>query len=128
MKPEPRNIALDLILTILLCGLWNLAVQISQVKTLNYLLKTERYSFWKIYILSLLTCGIYFIYFEYKKAEEISALTGKDSDSDPILAVVLSIFGLSIVFDAIAQSKLNSILDQQAAIEATSSNQQPPAL
>ncbi|MBU6155283.1 MAG: DUF4234 domain-containing protein, partial [Bdellovibrionales bacterium] len=77
MRPEPRNIALDLILTVFLCGLWNLAVQISHVNTLNYLLKTERYSFWKIYILSLLTCGIYFIYFEYKKAEEISALTGK---------------------------------------------------
>jgi hypothetical protein len=124
MKPEPRNIALDLILTILLCGLWNLAVQSAQVKTLNYLLKTERYSFWKIYILSLLTCGIYFIYFEYKKAEEISALTGKDSDSDPILAVVLSIFGLSIVFDAIAQSKLNAILDERAKLEATGLSQQ----
>jgi hypothetical protein len=124
MKPEPRNIVLDLILTILLCGLWNLAVQSAQVKTMNYLLRTERYSFWKIYILSLLTCGIYFIYFEYKKAEEISALTGKDSDSDPILAVVLSIFGLSIVFDAIAQSKLNAILDERAKLEATGLSQQ----
>jgi hypothetical protein len=124
MKPEPRNIALDLILTLLLCGLWNLIVQQKQIETLNSLLKTERYSFWKIYILSLLTCGIYFIYFEYKKAEEISALTGKDSDSDPILAVVLSIFGLSIVFDAIAQGKLNAILDERAKLEATGSSQQ----
>jgi hypothetical protein len=124
MKPEPRNIALDLILTILLCGLWNLIVQQKQIETLNSLLKTERYSFWKIYIMSLLTCGIYFIYFEYKKAEEISALTGKDSDSDPILAVVLSIFGLSIVFDAIAQGKLNAILDERAKLEATGSSQQ----
>jgi len=124
MKPEPRNIALDVILTILLCGLWNLIVQQKQIETLNSLLKTERYSFWKIYILSLLTCGIYFIYFEYKKAEEISVLTGKDSDSDPILAVVLSIFGLSIVFDAIAQGKLNALLDERAKLEATGSGQQ----
>jgi len=121
MKPEPRNIALDLILTLLLCGLWNLVVQHSQIRTLNYLLKTERYSFWKVYLLSLLTCGIYLIFFEYKKAVDLSTLLGKDSDSDPILAVVLSIFGLSLIYDAIAQSKINTILDQQAALEATQS-------
>jgi hypothetical protein len=123
MRPAPRSIALDLILTILLCGLWNLIVQHKQIETLNYLLKEERYSFWKVYLLSLLTCGIYFIFHEYKKAEEISNITGKDSDSDPILAVVLSIFGLSIVFDAIAQSKLNAILDERAKLEATGSSQ-----
>jgi hypothetical protein len=124
MRPAPRNIALDLILTILLCGLWNLIVQRKQIQTLNYLLKEERYSFWKVYLLSLLTCGIYFIFHEYKKAEEIATITGKDSDSDPLLAVVLSIFGLSIVFDAIAQSKLNAILDERAKLEATGSGQQ----
>jgi len=124
MRPAPRSIALDLILTILLCGLWNLIVQHKQIETLNYLLKEERYSFWKIYLLSLLTCGIYFIFHEYKKAEEITKITGKDSDSDPILAVVLSILGLSIAFDAIAQSKLNAILDERAKLEATGSGQQ----
>jgi hypothetical protein len=36
---------------------------------------------------------------------------------------VLSIFGLSIVFDAIAQSKLNAILDERAKLEATGSSQ-----
>ena len=124
MRPAPRSIALDLILTILLCGLWNLIVQHKQIETLNYLLKEERYSFWKVYLLSLLTCGIYFIFHEYKKAEEIATITGKDSDSDPLLAVVLSFFGLSIVFDAIAQSKLNAILDERAKLEATGSGQQ----
>jgi hypothetical protein len=124
MRPAPRNIALDLILTILLCGLWNLIVQRKQIQTLNYLLREERYSFWKVYLLSLLTCGIYFIFHEYKKAEEIATITGKDSDSDPLLAVVLSFFGLSIVFDAIAQSKLNAILDERAKLEATGSGQQ----
>ena len=124
MRPAPRSIALDLILTILLCGLWNLIVQHKQIETLNYLLKEERYSFWKVYLLSLLTCGIYFIFHEYKKAEEIAKITAKDSDSDPLLAVVLSIFGLSIVFDAIAQSKLNAILDERAKLEATGSSQQ----
>ena len=124
MRPAPRSIALDLILTILLCGLWNLIVQHKQIETLNYLLKEERYSFWKVYLLSMLTCGIYFIFHEYKKADEIAKITGRGSDSDPILAVLLSIFGLSIAFDAIAQSKLNAILDERAKLEATGSGQQ----
>jgi hypothetical protein len=115
MKPAPRNIALDLVLTVLLCGIWNLVVQYKQAASMNYLLKQEKYSFWEMYFFTLLTCGIYFFFYEYKKAKDLCALTGKDSDSDPILAVILSIFGLSIVYDAIAQSKINGLLDREQA-------------
>jgi hypothetical protein len=124
MKPTPRNVALDLFLTLLLCGIWNAVVQYKQIETLNYLLKKEQYSFWKVYLFTVLTCGIYLIFHEYQKAVELAKITGKERDSDPILAVVLSLLGFSIVFDAIVQSKLNEILDQQAALEATSPDPQ----
>jgi hypothetical protein len=108
-----RNVALDLVLTILLCGLWNAVVQMSHCKTLNYLLKEEKYSFWKMYLFSILTCGIYFIYYEYQKANDFMKLTKSNDSSDPVLAVVLSLFGLNFVYDAILQTKINDYLNRR---------------
>jgi hypothetical protein len=112
-KDYRRNIALDLVLTICLCGLWNLVVQYEQYLAINALLKRERFSYWKVGLLSLMTCGIYFIYYEYDRTIALHELTGKDDDSDKILSVVLSIFGFHWVWDAIYQSKLNAYLDEQ---------------
>ncbi len=120
MKPEPRNIALDLILTLLLCGLWNLVVQHEQIKTINYLLKKERFNYWRVYLYSLLTCGIYLIVFEYQKAQTFNEISGSTDESDTILAVVLSILGLHFIFDAILQSKINQKLE---SLEDFSSSQ-----
>ena len=113
MKPEPRNLVLDLILTILLCGIWNLLVQHSQMKALNYLLRREKYSFWKVYLFSLLTFGIYFIYHEYQKAKDLAELSHQSPDGDTIIAVVLSVMALHFVFDAISQSKINLLLARE---------------
>jgi hypothetical protein len=112
-KDYRRNIALDLILTICLCGLWNILVQYEQVKAMNELLKTERFVYWKIGVYSLLTCGIYFIYFEYLKTVALHEVTKKVDDSDLILSVVLSVLGFHWVWDAIFQTKLNAYLDEQ---------------
>lgn len=113
-----RNVALDIVLTILLCGLWNLVVQYDQIKTLNYLLKEEKYNIWKLAGFSLLTCGLYFIYFEYKKSVDFHALlkSSKGDDSDAVIAVILTLFGLNWVYDAILQTKINEYIDQQSPI------------
>jgi hypothetical protein len=113
-----RNVALDIVLTILFCGLWNLVVQYDQIKTLNHLLKEEKYNIWKLSGLSIITCGIYFIYFEYLKSVDFAKLAkpGKQDDSDAVIAVVLSIFGMHWVYDAILQTKINDYLDQQSSI------------
>ena len=120
MTPDyRRNVALDLILTVLLCGLWNLVLQYQQIKTLNYLLKEERFSYWKLSLFSLLTCGLYFIYHEYMKAEAFQNFIAREApakldSSDPILAAILSIFGLNFVYDAILQTKINEYLNGKA--------------
>ena len=110
-----RNVALDLVLTLLLCGLWNLVVQYEQIKTLNIILKEERYNIWKLSIFTILTCGIYFIYFEYRKSVDFAAIKnpGQTDDSDAVIAVILSIFGLNWIYDAILQTKINELIDQQ---------------
>ena len=119
MKTNPaehiRSIALDLILTVLCCGLWNMVVQYYHCKTLNELLKQEKYVLWKISVFTLLTCGIYYFYFEYMKAEDFQKTTGGNDTSDPILALVMSIFGFGFVYDAILQSKINRYFENQVA-------------
>ncbi len=103
-----RNVALDLVLTLFLCGTWNLFVQYKQIQALNYLLKEERYVFWKIYALSLLTCGIYYVYHKYCKARDLAAILKIEENGEVVLAVVLTVIGLPFIYDAIFQDKLNS--------------------
>ena len=109
-----RNVALDIVLTILLCGLWNLVVQYDQIKNLNFLMKEEKYNIWKLSAFSILTCGLYFIYFEYLKSVDFNKLSkpGLTDDSDAVIAVVLSLFGMHWVYDAILQTKINEYIDQ----------------
>jgi hypothetical protein len=116
-----RNVALDIVLTLLLCGLWNLVVQYDQIKTMNILLKEEKYNIWKLGGYSLLTCGIYFIYFEYLKSIDFAKIKNpnKVDDSDPVIAVVLTIFGLNFIYDAILQTKINDYIDEQSNILST---------
>ena len=102
-----RNVALDIVLTILLCGLWNMVVQYNQCRVMNYLLKEEKYNYWKFYIFTLLTCGIYYFYHEYTKAADFQKITGSNDTSEPILALVLSVLSFGFVYDAILQSKIN---------------------
>jgi hypothetical protein len=111
---KKRNIALDIVLTLLLCGLWNMVVQYEQINTLNAMYREEKYSFWKMYLFTILTCGLYLIYFEYKKATDFIQFSkpGEEDGSEGVIAVVLTLFGLNFIYDAILQSKINHQIDQ----------------
>jgi len=107
-----RNVTLDLVLTVALCLMWNVVVQYHQCDTFNALLKREKYSFWRFWIFSVLTCGAYLVYHEYQKSKDWQEISGKQDDSDQVLAVVLAIFGLNFIYDAILQTKINEYLDR----------------
>ena len=75
MTIEPKNLIIDILLTLLTGGLWNLWVQYRQMKNVNTILKRDSFSpFWTL-VFSLLTFGIYFFYHEYKLTDEIYTLT-----------------------------------------------------
>jgi hypothetical protein len=111
--PEPRNIPLDLFLTLLTCGFWNLVVQKSQFEYLNRELKEEKYSLTQTVLWTLLTCGIYMLVIEYRKARDWERISGQSGDTDAILALTLGFLGLTFVFDAILQDKINRRIDQE---------------
>lgn len=108
------NIVVDIILTIITCGIYLFFWQARQIKTLNFLLREQRFSFVLWFFVSILTCFIFNIYYEYIMAKAIVELQKHDgiqqSNDLPVLSLLLAIFGLHVVADAIQQYEINRLL------------------
>jgi hypothetical protein len=106
-----RSIATDLVLTVLTCGLFNIYVQYKQMVTVNAMLNEQKYHFTPWLLLSLITCGLYHVYHEYRKSDDIVRVMRQAghsvSDSEPLLSIVLTSFGLHIIADALQQVQIN---------------------
>lgn len=102
-----RNIALDIVLTLLTCGLYNIYIQYRQMLAVNDMLGTRKYDFFNWAVFTLITCGIYHVYHEYRKTEDIMRHVERPNSNEPIISIVLAIFGLFIVIDAIQQTHIN---------------------
>ncbi len=113
--PYASNIALDIILSIITCGIYWFFWQARQMRALNYLLKEQRFNFLLWFLVSLITCFLFNIYYEYIMAQaivQIQKKQGKTLSNDlPVLSLVLSIFGLHIITDAIQQHEINKFFE-----------------
>ena len=107
------NIPLYLILTILTCGFFNLYWNHRQMETCNLLLNRREFSFWIWLLFVILTCGIYHIFYQYKMGAaivEIQHLMNQELfDKLPLLSVIITILGFSIVVDCIHQNEINKL-------------------
>ena len=102
-----RSIVQDIVLTIVTCGLFNLYIQYVQMNAVNDMINEEKYSFVHWFLFTLVTCGLYHIYHEYRMTEDICRGLKIEGSNEPLVNLLLSIFGLSIVADAIQQSLIN---------------------
>jgi predicted RNA-binding Zn-ribbon protein involved in translation (DUF1610 family) len=113
--PYTSNIALDIILSIITCGIYWFFWQARQMRALNHLLKEQRFSFLLWFLVSIITCFLFNIYYEYimaKAVVEIQTKQGKAPSNDlPVLSLILSIFGLHIITDAIQQHEINKFFE-----------------
>lgn len=109
-----RPIALSLILTLVTCGLYNFYWQYLQMLAANEMLGSEKYRFLPWLAFTLVTCGIYHIYHEYRMSVDIAQVLGRDTKNDALISVLLSVFGLSLVVDAIQQSQINAYYGDDA--------------
>jgi uncharacterized protein DUF4234 len=103
-----RGIAVSLILTLVTCGLYNFYWQYRQMLAANEMLHSEKYRFLPWLAFTLITCGIYHVYHEYRMSTDIAEVVGRDPKSEGLIAVLLSVFGLSVIVDAIQQSQINA--------------------
>ena len=106
-RPHVRNIGLDIVLSFLTCGLFNLVVQRKQMQAVNAMLGEEKYSFITWLLLCIVTCGLYHIYHEYRFMRDIAMVTLPPGSSEPIACLALAFFGLTFVADAIQQTHIN---------------------
>ena len=74
---------------------------------MNQMLKQEKYSFGLWFCLSVVTCGLYHIYHEYRMSTDLVTFVKGTSVNLPIVSLLLSVLGLSIVADAIQQAEIN---------------------
>lgn len=110
-----RDLVLNIILTIVTCGLWGIVWEVRIADDIKLLTGEESLvSGIVLVLLSLVTCGIYFIFWVYNagnKLELVKAGYGLPTESKGLVYVVLSIFGFSIVALALMQNDLNTIAD-----------------
>lgn len=109
-----RSVALDIILTLVTAGLWNIWVQVRQNRAANFMLQEERYDSWRWFLLCLVTCGLYHLYHEYRIGGDIGRCTGKTDQTFALLHLGLAVVGLSIIADAIQQSEINAFFGSNA--------------
>ena len=102
-----RNIAIDIILTIISFGMFNIWVQYKQMEAVNDMIGRKKYGFLKWAILTLLTFGIYHFIHEYMKSRDIEISLGNEDPAMPVLNLILTVFVLWWVGDAIQQLRIN---------------------
>ena len=69
------------------------------------------------FLLSLVTCGIYSLYWSYKMGnllDTADVAAGKPSQSRGVIYLVLSLFGLGIVTYCLLQNSINNMLPDNA--------------
>lgn len=101
------SVLFDIILTIITCGIFNLFVQHRQIKAVNYMIKSHKYNFWKWLFFSIITCGIYHVYYEYMMAGDLNSVIEDKSPNFQPMVLILAIFAMPVIADAIMQSKIN---------------------
>lgn len=110
------SIAKYVIFSIITFGIFNIYWQYKQMMFVNSAAAEEKFSFVKWLIFTIITCGIYHIYYEYVMGREIIFLQEKlgiiKSQDLPVISIVLSIIGLTIVTDAIQQREINMMVDK----------------
>ena len=103
-----------LILTLLTCGLFNLYWNYRQMNACNDLLDDEEFNYWIWLLLLIVTCGLYHIYYQYKMGRAIveiqNDMNEKVFDTLPIISLIVTILGLSIIVDCIHQNEINKII------------------
>lgn len=102
-----RNIAFDLIFTILTFGLYNIYVNYKQMQTLNSMLGTKKYDFWPWLLFCILTFGLYHIYHEFRMTNDLTVLLKRPDKNETILCIILLVVGFTPIVDAVQQHMIN---------------------
>jgi hypothetical protein len=112
-KRHEADIVINILFSILTCGLYNIYWNYREMLAVNDLLGRKEFSFLSWSLLSMVTCGLYHIYFEYRMGRAIVELQERHGiDPEyllPTISLTLTIFQLWIITDAIQQHEINKV-------------------
>jgi len=115
-----RSIPVEIILTLVTCGLYGLYWYYKQMETMNAWLDRDEYNFLVWLILTVVTCGIFGVYYAYKMAQGINEVQEEEGlrvNRDlTVISLLLTLIGLGIVTMAIQQSEINKFYDATANV------------
>ncbi len=107
------DIATGIILTLVTCGIYNIYWNYRQFLAMNQLLGREEFKFLNWLLLSFITCGLYHIYNEYRMGAELHNwlnANGRETNANlPVIGLVLSCVGLTVIADAVYQHEINKL-------------------
>ena len=108
------EIPVGVILSFVTCGIYNVLWNKKQFEAMNILLGKKEYQFGLWLLLSILTCGLFHVYYEYKMGSDLASyLTShgaKDKSYLPLLGLLLSCVGMTVIADAIYQQEINQLV------------------
>lgn len=114
---EKRNIAVEIILSIITCGIYAIVWFVRLTNEVKSAAGDEKFQSGGVaFLLTLVTCGIYGIYWAYKMGEmmkEAQTKHGTEVKDNAIIYLILELFGLGIVVFALLQSDLNAIAEKE---------------
>lgn len=113
MNIQPKNIAVCIILSIITCGIYGIYWFVVLSDEAGSLSGDNSTSGVTAFLLTIVTCGIYGIYWAYKMGERIDTIKtqkGTPSENTGILYLILTIFGFSIIYYALAQNEINKVV------------------
>ena len=111
-RVENRNTVMNIILTIVTCGIYGIIWFINMVNDVNTVTQDEQsnQSGGTVFLLSLITCGIYGIIWFYqagKRMETAGQKYGLQIADNSVIYIVLQLVGLGIVGYYLLQTDLN---------------------
>jgi len=115
LNPRFRvEIVLGIVFSVITCGIYNIFWNKRQFEAMNSLLGKEEYNFWLWFVVCIVTCGIFQIYYQYKLGTDLDAILRARVGGAPtnfgVLGLVLSLFGMSVIADAIFQVEFNKMI------------------
>ena len=109
---KTRSIVTAIILSLVTCGIYSIYWFISLTNEINKASgKTNDTNGGVCFLLSLVTCGIYNFYWAYKMGEKRDIIANENGSTN-IVYLILSLFGLSIVVEALLQDTLNKAIEK----------------
>lgn len=108
------SIPVYLILTVVTGGIWDLYWNYRQMQACNALVGRQEFNWTTWFLLSIITCGIYHVFYQYQMATVIVEAQQKWGmpifQSLPVASVLVSLFGGSVIVDCMHQHEINKLV------------------